>query len=114
MIKYLYTVIEEFPEVLWVTKASSAGDHIFTVREDRKKKLLPEEQARQFHCTVAQLLFLCKRARPDIEPVILFLATRVKEPDEDEWLKLRHGMMYLNGILYMKIHMKADSLSMII
>ena len=84
MIKYLHKVIEELPEVLRGTKASPAGDHLFTIREDGKIKLLPEEQARQFHRTVAQLLFLCKRARPDIEPLISFLTTRVKEPDEDD------------------------------
>ena len=77
------------------------------------RKLLPEEQARQFHRTVAQLLFLCKRARPDIEPLVSFLTTRVKEPDEDDWGKLKHGLGYLKGTLYMKRHMKADSLSMI-
>ena len=66
MIKYLKTVIEELPEVLRVTKDSPTGDHLFTVREDGKRKLLPEEQASQFHHTVAQILFLCKRVRPDI------------------------------------------------
>ena len=95
------------------TRSSPAGDHLFTVREDVDQKLLPEEQARQFHRTVAQLLFLCKRARPDIEPVVSFLTTRVKEPDEDEWGKLKHGLGYLKGTVYMKRHMKADSLSMI-
>ena len=32
MIKYLHKVIEEFPEILRGTKASPAGDHMFTVR----------------------------------------------------------------------------------
>ena len=62
MIKYLHEVIEEFPEVLRLTKASPSGDHLFTVREDGEIKFLPEEQARQLHRTVANLLFLCKRA----------------------------------------------------
>ena len=53
MIKYLYKVIEKFSEVLRGTKASPSGDHLFTFREDGKRKLLPEEQARQFHRTVA-------------------------------------------------------------
>ena len=46
--------------------------------------------------------------------MILFLATRGKEPDKDDWGKLKHGLVYLKGTLYMKINMKADSLSMII
>ena len=113
MIKYISKVIAEFPEIIKGTKASPAGDHLFQVREDDDRKMLPEEQARQFHRTVAQLLFLCKRARPDIEPLVSFLTTRVKEPDEDDWGKLRHGLSYLKGTLYMKRHMKADSLSII-
>ena len=62
---------------------------------------------------MAQLLFLCKRARTDIEPLIKFLATRVKNPDEDYWVKIKHGLIYLKGTLHTNIHMKADSLSMI-
>ena len=86
---------------------------MFTIREDSKRKLLPKEQASQFHRTVVQLLFLCNCARPDIKPLISFLTTRVKEPDENDWGKLKHGMIYLKGNLYMKRHMKADSLIMI-
>ena len=111
MIKYLQKVIEEFPGILASTKASPAGDHLFKVREDGKK--IPEELARQFHRTTAQLLFLCKRARPDIETLVSFLTTRVKEPDEDDWAKLRHGLMYLKGTLYMKRYMTADALNII-
>ena len=37
----------------------------------------------------------------------------MKEPDEDNWRKLKHGMMYLKGNLHMKRHMKADFLIMI-
>ena len=62
---------------------------------------------------MAQLLFLCKRACPDIEPLISFLTTRVKDPDKDDWEKLKHGLMYLKGTIHMKRHTKADSLSMI-
>ena len=78
-----------------------------------ERKFVPEEQARQFHRTVAQLIFLCKRARPDIEPLISFLTTIVKDPDEDDWEKLRHGLMYPKGTFYMKRHTREDSHSMI-
>ena len=53
MIKYLSKVIEEFPKIIKGTRSSPAGDHLFQVREDADRKLLPEEQARQFHRTVA-------------------------------------------------------------
>ena len=67
--------------------------------------------ALQFHRTVAQLLFLCKRAQPDIELAIPFSTTRVKEPDKDDWGNLRHCLMYLKGTLHMKRYMRADDLS---
>jgi len=33
----------------------------------------------------AQGLFDCKKARPDISPVIVYLTTRVQEPYKDDW-----------------------------
>ena len=45
VIKYLQKVIEKFPELLCGSKASPAGDHLFTVREDGNRKLQCEEMA---------------------------------------------------------------------
>ena len=69
---------------------------------------------RHFHRTTAQLFFLCKRARPDVETLVSFLTTRVKSPDEDDWGKLRHGLTYLKGTLHMKRYLTADNLSNIV
>ena len=66
--------------------------------------------ARQFHQTTAQLLFLCKRARPDAKTLVSILTTRVKDPDVDNWGKLRHGLVYLKGTMYMKRYLTSDSL----
>ena len=67
MIKYLQKVIDEFPEVLMDTKACPMGDNLFKVREGEDRELLSEEMAKKFHCIVAQLLFLYKQAKPDVE-----------------------------------------------
>ena len=93
MSKDLQKIIEEFPETLRGTKASPARDNLFDIREEEDRKLLPEEQASQFHRTVAQLLFRCMRARPDIQTLVSFLTTRVKESNKENWGKLRHGLM---------------------
>ena len=53
------------------------------------------------------------RARPDIQTAVSFLTTRVKEPDEDDWGKLRHVLMYLKGTLYMKRCVSANNLTSI-
>ena len=85
MIKYLQKIIDKFPEVLRGTKACPGGDNFFNIRDDEDRELLPAEMARQFHQTTAQLLLLCKIARPDIETLVSFLTTRVKEPNVEDW-----------------------------
>ena len=72
------------------------------------------EMARQFHRTTAQPLFLCRRARPDVETLVSFLTTRVKEPNMDDWGKFRHDLMYLKVMLYMERYLTAGSLSNIV
>ncbi len=73
-----------------ITGVSStpAADHLFNVCPQHGSSFLPEEQAHSFHHTTAQLLFL-SRVQRDIQPTIAFLTTRVKQPDEDDWGKLK-------------------------
>jgi len=84
MIKYLYNVLTEFPEVLTGSAATPAADHLFKVWEDGTAKLLDESEAQIFHHTTAQLLFLSTSARRDIQLAVAFLTTRVKAPDLDD------------------------------
>mgnify|MGYP007038414176 CR=1 FL=1 len=44
---------------------------------DETAELLPEAERKVFHTAVARLLYLSKRARPDIMTVVAFLCTRV-------------------------------------
>jgi len=46
---------------------------------------------------VAKALYVSKRARPDTSLAIAFLTTRVREPDEDDWRKLCHLIVYLKS-----------------
>ena len=84
MIRYLQTVIDEFPEALRGTKACPMGDNLFKVQEVEDRELISEEMAKKFHRTVAQLLFLCNQARLDIKTLVSFLTTKVKQPDKDD------------------------------
>jgi hypothetical protein len=63
---------------------------------DDKSPLLNKEKRELFHTFVAKGLFLCKRARPDIQPAIALLATRVQSPNEQDWSKLLKLIAYLN------------------
>jgi len=56
-----------------------------------------------FHRTVAQLLFFCTRARRDIRTAVGFLSTRVKNPDEDDWGKVKRILKYLKGTKSLKL-----------
>ena len=58
--------------------------------------LRPDEK-QKFHRIVAQLLYILKRARPNLAPALPFLTTRVCEPKDDDWLKLKHVIEYLSA-----------------
>jgi hypothetical protein len=106
---YLGNVIKEFPEEITGTCTTLASDHLFKVREDRRK--LSEELADAFHHTVYQLLFAENRVRRDIQTAVLFVTARVKAPDEDDWGKLVRVLKYINGMGYMKLILSADEMN---
>ena len=58
---------------------------------------------------VAKLLFVGKRARPDIMVAIAFLTTRVSKSDEDDWKKLERLMSYVNNTLDLKLTLSVES-----
>jgi hypothetical protein len=93
MLQYIRNMLEEMPEEWTGEAATPTANHLFEVNPEAKQ--LDEENAQTFHRIVAKLLFLCKRARPDIQTGVAFLGTRVKSPDVDDWKKLKHVMKYL-------------------
>ena len=50
---------------------------------------------------VAQLLYIQT-------PAVLFFTTRVSDPGDDDWRKLRHVIEYLNGTIGMCLTLEAD------
>ena len=65
--------IEAFGEHFTETVTSPTAKHLFQV--DDNCPLLDEKQAEVFHSVTAKLLYLEKRARPDMETAISFLIT---------------------------------------
>ena len=49
-----------------------------------------------FHSTTASLLYIMKRARPDIETSVSYLMRRVSKSDNDDWLKLKRVLSFLH------------------
>ena len=89
MLKYLDSIIDEFPELITGKAATMAADHLFSVRDADEAKHLPEEKAIALHHTTAQLLFLSSRARRDIQTAISLSTKRVKKPGEEDWGNLK-------------------------
>jgi hypothetical protein len=112
MTEYIGKILEDFLEEISGMRTTPAADHLFDIRDEADARPLPEEQAREFHHAVAQLLFLSARARRDIQPVTAFLTTRVKSPDEDDWGKLKQLLQYLKGTMHMPLILSADSMTL--
>eukprot|EP00957_Ditylum_brightwellii_P099884 7611441-Ditylum_brightwellii.AAC.1 len=74
MKEYIEESIEEFPEEFGEPCTSPDADHLFRV--DKHEIKLVEKKAQQFHTTVSRMMFVCKRARPEIQPTIAFLTTQ--------------------------------------
>ena len=111
MIDYIKTMLDELPGDMDGTVPTPASSHLFDVNELAEK--LSEEIGNLFHHNAAKLLFLCKRARPDMQPATAFLCTRVKGPDVDDYKKLSRAMKYLRGTLYMPLTLEADDTSIV-
>jgi hypothetical protein len=80
------------------TAIHPAAQHLFDVNDEGVK--LDKATAELFHHNVAKLLFLSKRARPDIQPAVAFLCTRVQCPDVDDYKKLARVMRYLRDRVF--------------
>ena len=106
MIEYVKKMVEDFPEQDDTTATTPAANHLFDVRDNATK--LPEDKAMIFHNMTARGLFVCKRARPDIQTTVAFLTTRVSKPDDDDWKKLRRLINYLRGTKDLVLTLSAD------
>jgi len=85
-----------------------AANHLFFVREGAAK--LSDTDADLFHRMTAQLLYLCKRARPDLLTAVAFLTTRVSSPDVDDMRKLGRCVRYLRRTSHYPLILEANCL----
>jgi Reverse transcriptase (RNA-dependent DNA polymerase) len=111
MVQYVKNMLAELPDDMDGTSVNSAAAHLFDVNEECKK--LDKEGAELFHHLVAKLLFLCKRSRPDIQPVVAFLSTRVQAPDEDDYKKLARLMRYIRGTQDLVLTLEGDGMNVV-
>ena len=88
------------------------GDHLFKV-DDSCVKLFKRDKI-IFQRLVAKLIFLSKRAWPDIHLTIAFLTTRVRYPDEGDWKNLWRVLRYLDATINsVKLHLNKNDLNVV-
>jgi hypothetical protein len=87
---------------------SPARKDLFEV--DETLQLLPQDESEAFHSTVAKLLFVSLRGRPDIILAVSFLCTRVSKSTSQDQRKLQRLLEYINGSLDLILTIGADNL----
>ena len=75
--------------------SSPANKKLFTSDDDVEQ--LKDKKFELFHSIVAKFFFICQRSRPDIEPIVAYLCTRVSKNTIEDWKKLRRLVSFLKG-----------------
>jgi hypothetical protein len=103
---YVQGILDEAPDDMLGFAVTPAASNLFTVRENVDK--LDDARSDEYHRLTAKLLYLCKRARPDLQPTVAFLTTRVTQPDNDDWNKLTRAIRYLRDSKDLYLTLEAD------
>jgi hypothetical protein len=97
------------PENMDGTATSLAADHnLFKITEGIEP--VGKATSKLLHATVAKLLFLCKRGRPDIQTAIAFLCTQVQLPTRHDYNKLARVIKYLRKMSDLVLRLSAENL----
>jgi hypothetical protein len=83
-------MLKEIPPDMQGTSKTPASSYLFITNPESKR--LDKEQEQLFHHLVANLLYLSRHTRQDIQKAVTFLCTRVKDPDIDDYKKLTRLM----------------------
>jgi hypothetical protein len=104
---YITELIKECPDDLMKGPSTTpAAAHLFSINPACAK--LDDESAILYHHLTAKLLYLSKRARPDLQLAVSFLSTRVLAPDLDDWKKLGRCVRYLRDSAQLAHTLEAD------
>ena len=110
MKSYVADMVDNFSEKITGEEPTPAAENLFNAGNSEK---LDQDRAEEFHTVVAKGLFVCKRARPDIQTAIAVLCTRVKAPNQSDWTKLKRLLKFLNGTRDDVLTLSTDSLRVI-
>ena len=100
-------MLTETPNDMLGVAATPAANHLFVVDQECKK--LSTEESETFHHLIAKLLYLSRRARPDIQTAVGYLTTRVSNPDEDDYKELSRVVKYLRATIDLTLTLEATN-----
>jgi Reverse transcriptase (RNA-dependent DNA polymerase) len=106
MIPYLQEIIDEFPDEIGKASSTPAALHLFDESDDPVP--LSAEKSKIFHHTVAKVLWAAIRARPDLLTTLSYLTCKVKNPDEDDYKKLKRMLSYIRETITLPLVLSAD------
>ncbi len=111
MTDYIKEAIDAFPEDCSIPASTPAASHLFKVNDECPK--VNETDRKNLHSIVPKLLFVAKRARPDLQVQIAFLTSRVTKADDDNWKKLKRLLEYLQNTIRMPLTLSIDNMSIL-
>jgi hypothetical protein len=103
---FINNMVEKFPYEITPITRTLWTEKLFKVNNESKN--LDEEKRAIVYTFVMKAMFLCNRARPDVNAAIGFLSSRVKEPNEGDWNKLLKVMGFLKEIIKDVLTLEAD------
>ena len=106
---HISEAIKDFGEDMNQHVSTPSSRKLFWIDDESPK--LDEELADKFHSIIGRLLWVLKRGRPEIETAMSFLCTRIKEPTQQDWAKLRRLILFLHKTIDDERIIGADNLS---
>ena len=79
---YVENMLADLPASFDGSDTTPTAEHLFKVNDKAESR--GQGNADKFHSNTAKILFLCKRARPEIQTPVAILCTRVESPDVDD------------------------------
>ena len=92
---YVKKILQDADDRHGGAAVTPGNQNLFNI--DINSPLINKMDSQSFHTSTAKLLFLAKRARPDILTAVAFLTTRVKGPTKEDFDKLGRVIKYLRA-----------------
>ena len=87
MTKKLEEAIKMFGITCGYDVKTPGAPHLWEINDNAEK--LDTEKSKIFHSVVANLLYVMKRTRPDVEPEVPYFTTRLSNSSVDDLKKMR-------------------------